>query len=76
MFDDPDVPLALLEARALRARIAAERRAARLDPIGPAPILEFLMRLRAERGDLRRINWGIAEGLPTMSIVGQLVAAT
>ena len=74
VFEDPDVPLALLEAHAVRVRIATERRAARFDPIGPSPILEFVMRLRAERADLRRINWGIAEGLPTESIVGQLVA--
>ena len=60
VFDDPETPLAALETRAVRARITAERRAARLDPIGPSPILECVMRLRAERADLRRINWGIA----------------
>jgi vacuolar-type H+-ATPase subunit C/Vma6 len=75
VFDDPDAPLASLEARAVRARIAAERLAARTDPIGPSPILEFVMRLWAERADLRRINWGIAQGLPMEAIVGQLVVA-
>ena len=76
VFDDPETPLAALETRAVRARITAERRAARLDPIGPSPILECVMRLRAERADLRRINWGIAQGMPTEAIVGQLVVAT
>jgi vacuolar-type H+-ATPase subunit C/Vma6 len=75
VFDDPEAPLAALETRAVRARITAERRAARLDPIGPSPVLEFVMRLRAERADLRRINWGIAQGVPTEAIVGQLVVA-
>jgi hypothetical protein len=74
VFDDPLVPLPALEVRATAARIAAERRAARVDPIGAAPILEFVMRLRAERADLRRINWGIAQGLPSDTIVGGMVA--
>jgi hypothetical protein len=74
VFDDPLVPLPALEVRATAARIAAERRAARVDPIGAAPILEFVMRLRAERTDLRRINSGIAQGLSSDSIVGGMVA--
>jgi hypothetical protein len=74
VFEDPEVPLPALEGRAMAARIADERRAARLDPIGAAPILEFVMRLRAERADLRRINWGIAQGLPSDAIVGGMVA--
>jgi vacuolar-type H+-ATPase subunit C/Vma6 len=76
IFEDPDAPLAVLETRALRARIAAERSAARIDPIGPSPILECVMRMRAEHADLRRINWGIAVGMPAEAIVGQLLAAT
>lgn len=74
VFDDPLVPLPALEVRAAAARIVAERRAARVDPIGAAPVLEFVMRLRAERADLRRINWGIAQGLPSGTIVGGMVA--
>jgi hypothetical protein len=76
VFNDPDAPLAVLETRALRARIAAERRASRIDPIGPSPILECVMRMRAERADLRRINWGIAAGLPAEAIVGQLLVTS
>lgn len=76
VFDDPEAPLATLESRGLRARIAEERRATRLDPIGAAPILEYVMRVQAEWADLRRIHWGIAGGLPAAAIAGQLVAAS
>jgi hypothetical protein len=74
-FTDREIPVAGLEARAMAARIAAERRAARRDPAGLPPILEWVMRLRGERADLRRINWGIAQGVPAAVIVEQLVAA-
>jgi hypothetical protein len=75
VFADDETPVAGLEARAVVARIAAERRAARRDPVGVATILEWVMRLRGERADLRRINWGIAQGVPASLIVGQLVVA-
>jgi vacuolar-type H+-ATPase subunit C/Vma6 len=73
VFDDVEIPLSALEARAARARISAARHASRLDPIGAAPILEVVMRMRAEWVDLRRINWGISQGVPTDLIVGQLM---
>jgi len=73
VFVNSQAPLAALETQALQARIVAERHAARLDPIGAAPILEVVMRMRAEWADLRRINWGIAQGLPTDAIVSQLM---
>ena len=73
IFDDPITPLASLEARARRVRIAAARRAARRDPIGAAPVLEVVMRMRVEWAELRRINWGIAQGVPADVIVGQLM---
>lgn len=72
VFDDPDLPVSGLEARAQRARIAAARHAARLDPIGAAPILEVVLRLRAERADLRCIGWGVASGLGVDAIVSRL----
>lgn len=75
VFDDPGLPLAALEARATALRIAQERRAARLEPLGAAPILEVVMRLRAERSDLRRVNWGVEQGLPPDAIIGQLTVA-
>jgi hypothetical protein len=76
VFDDPETSLAQLESRVLRARIAHERRVGRRDPIGASPILECVMRVRAECADLRRINWGVAAGLRTEAIVGQLLVAT
>lgn len=63
VFDDPDLDFAALEARARGARIASARRAARIDPIGAAPILEVILRLWSERADLRRIGWGVASGM-------------
>ncbi|MBW2233164.1 MAG: V-type ATPase subunit [Deltaproteobacteria bacterium] len=72
VFHDPALPSSALESRARAVRIANEHRATRLDPLGAAPILEFVMRLRAERADLRRINWGVAQGRPAEDIIGQM----
>jgi vacuolar-type H+-ATPase subunit C/Vma6 len=72
VFDDPMTPAAALESRARMVRIANERRATRIDPLAEAPILEFVMRLRAERADLRRINWGIAQGRAAEVIIDQM----
>lgn len=76
VFHGPDVSLATLEHRAVRDRIDYEHRKGRVDPLGASPILECVMRLRAERADLRRINWGVAAGYPADVIVGQLQVAT
>jgi hypothetical protein len=76
VFDATEIPLASLESRVVRARIAKERRVGRVEPIGPSPILECVMRMRAECADLRRINWGVAAGLPVEAIAGQLLVAT
>lgn len=73
VFIDPQAPLASLERRALRARIVELRRAARREPLGPAPILEVVMRLRAEQVSLRCIAWGLGQGLPPAVIEGGLV---
>jgi vacuolar-type H+-ATPase subunit C/Vma6 len=73
VFADATTSVASLEGRALAARIAAERRAARREPIGAAPILEFVLRLRAELADLRRIHWGIAQGVAHDTLLGELV---
>jgi vacuolar-type H+-ATPase subunit C/Vma6 len=75
VFEAPEMSLAHLESRALHARIAHEHRAGRLDPIGPSPILECVMRTRMERVDLRRISWGVAQGLSAHSIVEHLTVA-
>lgn len=67
--------LAALDRCLLGARLARARRAERLDPSGPAPLLHFLLRLRAEAFDLRRIAWGIALGAPAPRLHADLVTA-
>ncbi|HSA54909.1 MAG TPA: V-type ATPase subunit [Gemmatimonadaceae bacterium] len=52
------------EGRALRAWTREQRDIARLDPLGPAPIIALLLRSRGELLTLRRIIWGIALGAP------------
>jgi vacuolar-type H+-ATPase subunit C/Vma6 len=66
-----DTPLAValgsepdLEERALRALVREQRGIARLDPLGPAPIIELVLRSRGELLALRRIIWGLALGAP------------
>lgn len=63
-FGDPGVSPADLEARALDARVAEERRAARTDPLGPAPLLEYVLRLRRQVARLRRAVWGLEMEAP------------
>ena len=75
VFADASRPLASLESDALAARIRNERRASLMDPLGPAPVLQFAARLRAELTDLRRINWGVAQGASADAIRGQLLGA-
>jgi len=65
-------PAALNDA-VLAARIEEQVRAARLDPLGPAPILSYVLRLRAEAADVRRLVAGIALGMPVPMLVSQLV---
>ncbi|HXQ30144.1 MAG TPA: V-type ATPase subunit [Gemmatimonadales bacterium] len=62
--DDPST----LEDALLRAQIEGLRRAARLRPLGPVPVLLYWLRLRAEGVDLRRIIWGVALAVPPASI--------
>lgn len=53
-----------LEAAVLAARIEALREARLRDPLSAAPLLEYVLRLRAQAADLRRIVWGVALGAP------------
>jgi vacuolar-type H+-ATPase subunit C/Vma6 len=58
--DDPgSVERALLDAQ---IRMLAAQ--ARTDALGPAPVLGYALRLRAQVMDLRRIIWGLALGAP------------
>jgi vacuolar-type H+-ATPase subunit C/Vma6 len=73
VFADAEHDLAGLERRALAARIAAERRLARREPLGAAPILEYALRLRAELGDLRHLHWGLAQGAAPERLLAELL---
>ena len=64
---------ARLEIRALGQALDAQRRAARLDPLGSAPLLLFLLRLQAQSADLRRLAWGAVLGAPAEMLRSELV---
>lgn len=64
-----------IEQRLLHYRIMALRAEARRDPAGPAAVLEFALRLRAEMLDLRRLIWGVTLGAPRADIAAGLVSA-
>jgi vacuolar-type H+-ATPase subunit C/Vma6 len=66
----PDV-----EEQLLRSRIAMLREAERRDPAGPASVLGFGLRVRAEVFDVRRVIWGVMLGAPRGSLAGAAVAA-
>ena len=53
------------EERALRALVREQRDIGCLDPLGPAPIIELLLRSRGESLALRRIMWSISLGAPS-----------
>lgn len=62
-----------LENALLSAQIREQARAMLRDPLGPAPILLYALRLRAETLDLRRIIWGIVLGAPPAGLALELV---
>ena len=64
-----------IEGALLAAAIGEQARAAIRDPLGPAPLLEYALRLRAEAVDLRRVVWGTALGAPAPIVSGELVSA-
>jgi hypothetical protein len=74
-FSDPATPWTRLEAAVLRARIDEQRRARRIDPLGPAPLLEFALRLRAQVRDLQAVTWGVALAAPTDLVAAELAGA-
>ncbi len=65
-----------VEPEILRARIHEQAQAARRAPLGPAVLLGYALRLRAEAMDLRLIAWGLALGVPRGSIVTSFVGPT
>lgn len=72
-FSDPATPSTKLEAAVLRARIDEQRIAGRVDPLGPAPLLEFALRLRAQVRDLQVVAWGVALAAPPDVMTAELV---
>jgi len=63
-----------LEGPLLAAQIAEVDRMRRLDPLSPAPLLVYALRLRAEALDIRRIMWGAALGASQALIASDLVS--
>ncbi|HEU4563170.1 MAG TPA: V-type ATPase subunit, partial [Gemmatimonadaceae bacterium] len=63
------------EDAALATQLQSQRRLARAEPLGAAPVAEYILRLRAEARDLRRIIWGVALRVPGAALAGGVVAA-
>jgi vacuolar-type H+-ATPase subunit C/Vma6 len=64
-----------LEASILRQQIEQQRKALRIRPDGPAPVLDLALSLRAEVLNLRRILWGIVLEAPPSLLQTSLIAS-
>lgn len=64
-----------VEDALLWGMLSEQRRRARIEPLGPAPVLLYALRLRAEVLDLRRIFWGSAFGVPSSRVADEMVSA-
>jgi vacuolar-type H+-ATPase subunit C/Vma6 len=62
-----------LDVLFLRQALVEQRQVARLDPLGSAPLVLFLLRLQAQTADLRRLAWGAALGAPAELLRSELV---
>ncbi|HUL01820.1 MAG TPA: V-type ATPase subunit [Gemmatimonadales bacterium] len=65
---------AALEDAVLRARIRHLTLMSRQAPLGPAPLLAYVLRLRAETVDVQRIIWGRALQVSPATIMNDLVS--
>lgn len=65
-----------IEDHLLRVRIRELARQSRRSPLGPAPVLWFALRLRAQVVDLQRIIWGAALAVPRAAVTAALVTVT
>lgn len=74
-FGDLATPWTRLERAILRARIEEQRRARHLDPLGPAPLLEFALRLRGQLRDLQTVVWGVTLDASPDVVAADLVAS-
>lgn len=70
-FADLAIDPTRLEGAVLVERIEARRAAALRDPLSPAPLLAYLLRLRALAVDLRRIVQGRALGAPASVVAAE-----
>lgn len=72
---EPDAgPLSEAERASLAALTAEQVRAKRRDPTGPAPVLLYALRLRADVIELRRLLWALALGRAPAGTGGGSVA--
>lgn len=61
-------PGADLERSVLEAQVSQLRGVALRDPLGPAPVVHFALRLRGQLLDLQRITWGVALNAPRIDL--------
>jgi vacuolar-type H+-ATPase subunit C/Vma6 len=73
VFADYEVTRRRLEDEALISLIGHYTGEARRDPLGLAFAIAYVLRLRAESLDLRRIIWGVALHAPGATIVSAMV---
>jgi vacuolar-type H+-ATPase subunit C/Vma6 len=64
-----------IERLVLGSRIAQLRQRALREPLGPASVLHYALRVRAEVLDLRHIIWGISLGAPRSGLEKALVSS-
>ncbi|MFW6083656.1 MAG: V-type ATPase subunit [Gemmatimonadota bacterium] len=64
MFADSALPPMRLQRAVLQLAVRHEERALRREPLGPASLFAFLLRIRLESHDLRGLLWGRALGAP------------
>ncbi len=76
VFTDLGGSPAGLEPAVLAALIAEFRQLARTDPLSPAPLLTYALRLRAEMLDVRWLVWGVSLGAPPAALLEGLATAT
>jgi len=70
---EPGETPARLERAGLLDELSIQRRQMRVDPLGSAPLLSFLLRLEAQTVDVCRLTWGAALGAPATVLVPELV---
>jgi vacuolar-type H+-ATPase subunit C/Vma6 len=62
-----------LESAAFEHALADQRREARRDPLGSAPLVFFLLRLQAQSADLQRLAWSACLRAPAELVRSRLV---